>query len=84
MLGAAIVWLCAAFGLLLTVLWTGSAAALTALAALVVFVLVAGILSAVQARNVSLRLTLPPSAAKNEDIRGLLTIAADTRLPAVT
>lgn len=81
MLGAAIVWLCAAFGLLLTVLWTGSAAALTALAALALFVLVAGILSALQARNVSLRLTLPPSAAKNEDIRGLLTIAADTWLP---
>ena len=34
MLGTALVWLCAAFGLLLTVLWTGSAAALAALAAL--------------------------------------------------
>lgn len=79
--GAAVVWLCAAFGLLLAVLWTGSAAALAALAALIVLVLTAGVLSTVQARHISLRLTLPPTAAKAADICGQLHLTADTRLP---
>lgn len=81
LLGAALLWLPPMLGLLLSVLWTGSAAALAALAALLLFVLAAWLLSAIQARHTTLRLTLPPSAAKNTEIRGTLSLTANTRLP---
>lgn len=79
--GTAFIWLLPTLGLLLTVLWTGSAAALAGLAALIVFLLTAGVLSAVQARRLTLRLTLPPSAAKNDEIHGTLTLAGSTFFP---
>ncbi len=81
LLCAALLWLFPALGLLLTVLWTGSAAAAAGLAATLLLLLGAGVLGALQARHLSLRLTLPPSAAKNTEIRGLLTLSAGTRLP---
>ena len=79
--GAILLWLLPALGLLLVLLWTGSAAALAGLAALALFLAVAAVLSAIQARHVTIRLTLPPAAAKNEDVSAALTVAAATRLP---
>lgn len=80
-LGAALLWLCVLLGLLTVVLWTGSAAALAGLGAAVLFLLAAAVVSAVQARRVTLRLSLPPSAEKNAELRGALALRADTRLP---
>lgn len=79
--GTVLLWLLPLLGLLLCTLWTGSAAALAGLAALLLLLLTSEALAFVQARRLSVRLTLPPSAAKNAEINGTLTLAADTRLP---